>query len=1355
MAEFVENDRTLSLVFTDLAGSTALKTEKGDSVALELISRHRALVEGLASEGGGRIEVWAGDGCFLTFESSSAAVMFALRLQQAHAENVSLPGVRVGIHVGEVTEQTASSGEVHIIGLAVDLASRIESLGRTGQVLMSSAVFDSVRKRLGAEELGKPVKWLAHGAYEFKGIDDSVDICEAGIEGLSPLAAPEGGEKAHRAVTPGEEDTLGWRPAVDLNVPRRDNWRLERQLGEGGFGEVWLAVHEKTKAKRVFKFCFEAARVRGLKREVVLFRLLKETLGDREDIAQILDWDFDHPPFFIEVEYTEGGDLHVWAERKGGLAAVPLETRLDLVAQVAVALGAAHSVGVLHKDIKPANVLISEPPDDGAPRARLADFGIGLVTDREALVGKGITVAGLTQTLLSSSTPSTGAGTQLYMAPEVIEGKPATTLSDVYALGVLLYQMIKGDFHHALAPGWERDVEDPLLVEDIGACVDGNPDRRLGGATELATRLRSLVERRAAREEEARTRQAVEQARKRRRQLTIATAMGISLTVIAGLFALRENRRAGEQAQLAAREKEARFEAEAARREAEIARAEADAARAAEAELRAEAEYRNYVADMDLIEQALSSSDLSTARNRLSKTEPRLRGWEWGYFADKSVPEEVEYIAPKAIAGEELTAEERWLGATPQLVATLTGHTGNIFYPRFSSDGSRLVSRSVVGEVFIWDMTAFERISVWQEDRLAGMDKVSFDPSGRFVVTPSGSDACVFEVDSGREITCLGGSEEILYGEIRFSPDGKFVIAGNASMELIAWDWRNERKAWSRQLPPGFSVNSWTIPAWVGFRDSGGFVFAEDPDTMVICSMETGETLEKIEMDVPDGFFPVELSTQIGRIAYYNPQENKYLFVGFPSGEPLGEPWSDPADASFGSITSSPDGTLIAIRGDSTTIRLLNAGSAAPFLAGPMPVIEGVSLPHGDQRAVTSPYGRLIAVPQSDNSIMIFAPKKDGGPSRKGVYAHADSVGVARFMGSDDELATASFDGTIRVWDLKKGVMLREIEAHDDGIMELVPSADYARWLTTSYDGTCAVWDLNEGSRLFTSPTGPDKGYGGGLRGPLLRLGLSSLSETQFSPDGDQLVMPGKPGGALVIDTATFEERHALESDVFAYRRAFSPDGASIVTHGQAPTARLWDAADGTLRGVLDGGSNFLGTAFSRDSKRIVASHMDGRITVWETGTGRKLQDWKAHQSIVMTVKFDPSGERLLTSSSDGTAAIWDTETWERLAVCEGHSGFVIAARFNPAGDRILTLGFDGTARVWDLQGNEMVVLNTNETILNGTWSPTGRRIAVTTKEGHAFVYDSIPAEELDTDGKGVPLRELVLAWRQGQSTSQ
>lgn len=536
-------DRVLTLVFSDLVDSTALKSQHGDTAASSLIKRHREVVQQYCDEHDGAVVDWAGDGCFLTFDTPSAAAHFGLDLQQVHAAEPDLPKVRVGIHMGEVTESTVDSAR-RVEGLAVDLAARIQSVARPDQILLSYEAFNSARQRLRGIAGGGTLTWRAHGPYKFKGFDDAIAIGEVGVEGVAPLTAPEDAEKARRAVAPTDEDTLGWRPAVNQPVAGQPHWILERQLGVGGFGEVWLAANVNSQARHVFKFCFEPDRVRGLKREVVLFKVLKESLGERPDIAGVLDWEFEKPPYFIEAEYTEGGDLKEWAAARGGIGAVPLDTRLDIVAQIATALNAAHQAGVLHKDIKPANILINET--GGQPRVRLTDFGIGLLIDPDVLKQKGITATGLTQTLAAGKSSST-SGTGMYMAPELHEGKPPSERSDTYSLGVLLYQLAVGDFSRALAPGWEREVEDPLLREDIAKCVDGRPEHRLESAADLETRLRSLANRRAdadaAQQAEADAVRRTHRKARNRRTVVATLAAVVVLSVVGGLgvMLLRSN----------------------------------------------------------------------------------------------------------------------------------------------------------------------------------------------------------------------------------------------------------------------------------------------------------------------------------------------------------------------------------------------------------------------------------------------------------------------------------------------------------------------------------------------------------------------------------------------------------------------------------------------------------------------------------------------------------------------------------------------------------------------------------------------------------------------------------------------
>lgn len=279
--------------------------------------------------------------------------------------------------------------------------------------------------------------------------------------------------------------------AAGAPVPGRAQFVLERQLGRTLGSEVWLARHPRSRDTRVFKFALDGEHLTSIKREATLLRVLRETLGEREDIVRLLDWNFATAPFFLECEYG-GQSLSEWAAQGERLAALDTAQRLAFFTPIVETVAAAHAVGILHKDLKPANVLIAARGEGW--QTRLTDFGSSRLLQPERLAELGITALGMTLTQVGGDTSS---GTPLYLAPELLAGQPATVRSDVYALGMLLYQWLAGDLRKPLTPGWERDIDDPLLREDIAHATDADPTRRIASAAELAERLRRLPQRRA------------------------------------------------------------------------------------------------------------------------------------------------------------------------------------------------------------------------------------------------------------------------------------------------------------------------------------------------------------------------------------------------------------------------------------------------------------------------------------------------------------------------------------------------------------------------------------------------------------------------------------------------------------------------------------------------------------------------------------------------------------------------------------------------------------------------------------------------------------------------------------------
>lgn len=315
--------------------------------------------------------------------------------------------------------------------------------------------------------------------------------------------------------------------------PNRPHWKLEEKLGAGTHGEAWLARHEKTHAARVFKFARDGSALSSLRRETTLFRAARESLGERAPVVPILDWSLDTEPYFIELDFVPGRDIATWATARGGLLSLPLEDRIELVAQVADAVASLHSIGIVHKDLKPGNVLI-EPASEPGLRHRivLCDLGSGKLLDPDLLDRLKITRLGMTEQ------DSKAFGTLIYLAPEALEGEPITVKSEIYSLGIFLFQMIVGSFVKPLSSGWETYVPDPLLRDDIRMAIVGDPARRCGNASELATRLRTLDARREQAAAEQKARKAAAEAvivqAQIRRWRAIVAGLAASTAVAAG-----------------------------------------------------------------------------------------------------------------------------------------------------------------------------------------------------------------------------------------------------------------------------------------------------------------------------------------------------------------------------------------------------------------------------------------------------------------------------------------------------------------------------------------------------------------------------------------------------------------------------------------------------------------------------------------------------------------------------------------------------------------------------------------------------------------------------------------------------
>ncbi len=265
-------------------------------------------------------------------------------------------------------------------------------------------------------------------------------------------------------------------------VPGYD-YRLEILLGQGGFAEVWKAYHviQRSQPAVALKFCLDQALLASLKTEIKVYDQLKDH-PDPQHLVRLIGTAYSASSPFLVYEYVDGGDLAAWlADFAGKTPSVRDVVRI--LKMTARALAFAHRRGIVHRDLKPANLLVTR---DG--NVKVADFGIGAITasaEAERERGKSVTGATFLQ----------GAYSPMYSDPRQRAGEAPEPRFDVYALGVIAYQLLIGDVTREIGPAWRAELEEnnipPKVLDMVAACVDV-PSKRLADAGALLTALDKL-----------------------------------------------------------------------------------------------------------------------------------------------------------------------------------------------------------------------------------------------------------------------------------------------------------------------------------------------------------------------------------------------------------------------------------------------------------------------------------------------------------------------------------------------------------------------------------------------------------------------------------------------------------------------------------------------------------------------------------------------------------------------------------------------------------------------------------------------------------------------------------------------
>jgi serine/threonine protein kinase/WD40 repeat protein len=589
-------------------------------------------------------------------------------------------------------------------------------------------------------------------------------------------------------------DTLMAGPAVEgarsevespqAPAPMLDRYKLLEKIGEGGFGEVWMAEQREPVKRRV---ALKIIKLGMDSRQVVArFEAERQALAmmDHANIARIFDADVSDTgrPYFV-MELVRGIKITEYCDQNQ----LPTQERLKLFILVCQAIQHAHQKGIIHRDIKPSNILVTL--HDGVPVPKVIDFGIAKATQQE-----------LTDKTLFTHFQQF-IGTPAYISPEQAEmsGLDVDTRADIYSLGVLLYELLVGqtpfDAKEMMQGGFDalrriirekeplrpstklntlsgeartttgkrRQTEVSKLVHQLQGdldwivmkCLEKDRTHRYETANGLAMDIQRHLANEPVLARPPSTTYRFQKAF-RRNKLIFAAGTAIVVTLILGVVGTTIGLLRAEKQRQTAEQKQTEAEAERRRAETEQQRANAQAQKASESEQKSRRFL--YASDMNLAQQALKLNNLGKARWLLERHRPRsgeedLRGWEWRYL---------------------------WQLTRGSALVTLTNrpnHQG--FSVAFSPDGKTLAVGWWDGRVELWDVPGRRWVRALTDHERPHVGRVAFSPVRNLLAaTSEHMMVTLYDLDSGRESILWQAPDQAEWNvrDLAFSPDGSRLV---------------------------------------------------------------------------------------------------------------------------------------------------------------------------------------------------------------------------------------------------------------------------------------------------------------------------------------------------------------------------------------------------------------------------------------------------------------------------------------------------------------------------------------------------------------------------------------------------